>query len=131
MASRQCFKKKLRGSSSWEQPFPWPFEASTPSSLSFAPQQGKHERFYQDRKKHELDMKIICLVERNELKNKPFSNSKSGQHTTIGTVHGPSVSGQSGSLVLSRPQVRDLKNQKTNELNLSKTTTAYKKKCTI
>ena len=76
-------------------------------------------------------MKIICLVERNELKNKPFSNSKSGQHTTIGTVHGPSVSGQSGSLVLSRPQVRDLKNQKTNELNLSKTTTAYKKKCTI
>lgn len=42
--------KKLRGSSSWEQAFPWPFEASTPSSLSFAPQQGKHERFWQDRK---------------------------------------------------------------------------------
>ena len=57
------------------------------------------------------------MVERNELKNKPFSNSKSGQHTTIGTVHGPPVSGQSGSLVLSRPQVRDLKNQKTKQLD--------------
>lgn len=41
--------------------------------------------------------------------DKPFPDSSSRQYSTISTVHSPPVSGQSGPLIFSRSQMRNLR----------------------
>lgn len=92
---------------------PLPSESSKPSSQSSALPPRRLGWSYKNIEKELLKPFVITLEIRKQTSNiesrhLPFPNSTSGQYTSIGAIDSASVPGQSGSLVLSRSQVRNL-----------------------